>query len=217
MFTKHKASYALIALLFCLTSLPPAFARQDPSPTGTGSTPQINPNCDLLDNPAVRARMSGAFEMALLEACGRATLEPASPSPSRPIAAASPSSGPDVRVNGVDPAVSSTTQSETSIAINPNTGAICSTYNDSYHYHIQGQGYIGFSRSVDGGASFQDGGVMPPGGGGVSRGDPSVVWRASDGYFYFTCIHETANWGLGLWRSTDDCATFQWVGLAHAG
>jgi len=212
-----KTRYALITLLFCLASLPPAFARQDPSSTGTGSTPQLSPDCGLLDNPTIRARMSGALEMALLEACGRATLEPASPSPSRPIATESPSSGPDLRVNGVDPLASSTTQSETSIAINPNTGAICSTFNDSYHYHIEGTGYIGFSRSVDGGASFQDGGVMPPGGGGVSRGDPSVVWRASDGYFYFTCIHEAANWGLGLWRSTDDCATFEWVGLAHAG
>jgi hypothetical protein len=215
-----RARYALITLLFCLASLPPAFARQDPSSTGTGSALQLSPDCGLLDDPTIRARMSGAFEMALLEACGRATLEPASPSPSRRVAAASPSSGPDVRVNDLDPVASSTTQSETSIAINPNTGAICSTFNDSYHYHIEGTGYIGFSRSVDGGGSFQDGGVMPPGGGGVSRGDPSVVWRASDGYFYFTSIHENTSsyaYGLGLWRSTDDCAAFQWVGLAHAG
>jgi PKD domain len=214
-----KARYACLVLLFCLTTLPPAFARQDLSPTEPGSTPRFNPNCSLLDNPGVRARMSGAFEMALLEACGRAVPGPALPA-GRPVPAAVQQGGPDIRVNAVDPLVSSTTQSETSIAINPNTGTICSTYNDSYHYHIQGQGYIGFSRSVDGGASFQDGGVMPPAGGGRSRGDPSVVWRASNGRFYFTCIHENTSsgaYGLGLWQSTDDCATFQWVGMVHAG
>jgi hypothetical protein len=219
MFVRRQARYALIALLFCLISLPPAFARQDPSPTGTASAPQLSPDCSLLDNPGIRARMSGAFELALLQACGRFVPGPVLPT-GQPVPAGVQQGGPDVRVNGVDPEVSSTTQSETSIAINPNTGAICSTYNDSYHYHIQLQGYIGFSRSIDGGASFQDGGVMPPDGGGRSRGDPSVVWRATDAHFYFTSIHENTTsyaYGLGLWRSTDDCATFQWVGLAHAG
>lgn len=213
----RSARFVLLVLVLSLVALLPAQA--------VVPAPDSRPQCRLLDDSALRARMSGAFELALLEACGRFTpgvagstarQTPPGAKPSRPLAARV-QSAPDVRVNAVDPPEWSTTQSETSIAINETTGTICSTYNDSYHYRVEGLGYCGFSRSTDGGQTFVDGGVMPPGGGGVSRGDPSVVWRQSDGDFYFTCIHETASYGLGLWRSTDDCATFQWVGLAHAG
>jgi chitodextrinase len=174
--------------------------------------PPSNPACELLDDPRLRGQLSGALETALLHECGR---EPAGPSGlgGDAVPAVAPPAGPDVRVNAEDPPVEYTVQSETSIAVNENTGAICSTFNDIYHYS-QGNGTSGFSGSTDGGLTWQDGGPMPQGGGGVSRGDPSVAWRRLDGYFYYASLHTN---GLSLYRSTDDCATFEYVGMIHTG
>jgi len=119
--------------------------------------------------------------------------------------------GTDVGVN--DPTGDSgvsTTQSETSIAHDPNTGTICSGYNDSFHGVVQGQGYTGFSRSTDGGASFDDRGPL----GSSSFGDPSLVWRHKDGKFYFAALDSL---GLGVWRSDDDCQTFSLIATPVGG
>ncbi len=173
----------------------------------------LGPDCSMLDNTEIRGRMSGAFELSLLMSCGR--LEPGGPvAPVRePVPAAMPAVGPDTRVNAVDPISQYTIQSETSIAVNPDSGTICTTYNDLFH-HSQGDGTSGYSRSVDGGLTWQDGGPMPAGAGGVSRGDPSVAWRRADGHFYYASLH---TFGLGLHRSVDDCASFEWVAMIHAG
>jgi hypothetical protein len=119
--------------------------------------------------------------------------------------------GTDVGVN--DPTGDSgvsTTQSETSIAHDPNTGTICSGYNDSFHGVVQGQGFTGFSRSTDGGATFDDRGPL----GSSSFGDPSVVWRRVDGKFYFAALDSL---GLGIWRSDDDCQTFTLIATPTGG
>lgn len=171
------------------------------------------PDCSLLDDPGIRARMSGAFELSLLLACGRHEWADLAAHPRGPEPADAPQTGPDVRVNDPDPISDYTVQSETSIAVNPDSGVICATYNDIYHSYM-GDGTSGFSRSVDGGLTWQDGGPMPPGEGGVSRGDPSVAWRRADGRFYYASLHTD---GLGLHRSTDDCATFEWVSMIHEG
>ena len=119
--------------------------------------------------------------------------------------------GPDVAVN--DPSGdsgSSTTQSETSMAVNEDTGTVCAGYNDSYHHFASSAGFTGFSRSTDSGATFVDKGALGVG----SFGDPAIVWRRADGHFYFGALHSN---GLGLWKSTDDCQTFQWLGMMHTG
>ena len=94
------------------------------------------------------------------------------------------------------------------MARNEITGTICAGYNDSYNYSVNG--VTGFSSSTDGGATFTDRGGLGVG----SYGDPSLVWRSSDGHFYFATLHDS---GLGVYRSTDDCTTFPFLGVIHAG
>src|SRR5512136_1204594 len=138
------------------------------------------------------------FERKLLESCNRLNELPAGVIPA-PVAPLFPTLT-DVIVNDPSGDTGTThTQSETSIAINEDNGTICSGYNDSYHGVVQGQGFSGFSRSVDGGATFQDRGAF----GSRTRGDPSMFWRRLDGKFYFATIDYTA--GMSLWRSDDDC------------
>lgn len=179
------------------------------------SKPETAP-CDLLDNPAVRGLMSGMFETKLLVACGRESeLGQVKSGQADGNSGGVPALGVDVQVNDSSGDLSgSHTQSETSLTRSETTGTLCSAYNDSYHGVVQGAGYSGYSRSTDGGASFTDKGPIPLGGGGQSYGDPSMVWRKSDGAFYFTSLHTS---GLGLWKSTNDCDTFTWVGMVHSG
>jgi predicted RNA-binding protein with TRAM domain len=102
----------------------------------------------------------------------------------------------DVQVNSPgDDGEGKTVQSETSIRMNPSTGTICVAYNDG--------SVSGFSRSTDGGASFVDGGDFPGTSGQVA--DPTLGWRAVDGFFYYVAL---AGLGNGIWRSIDDCETF---------
>jgi PKD repeat protein/subtilisin family serine protease len=240
----RKIGYAFLILLLGLTGLGPvgfagatslpqsgfpalesparaaSILRIAASPLQDGlSMEQEAPPCYLLDDPAIRSRMSAAFELALLQDCGRWVSAEAYAMEEISLPNAIQQGGPDVRVNAIDPQAFSTTQSETSIAINRNTGTVCANWNDSYHYLVQNLSYIGFANSTDGGQSFNDTetNYLPEGGGGKARGDPSVVWRAADGYFYATSIHLGAGQGLGFWRSTDDCTTFQWLAMSHSG
>ncbi|MCI0397642.1 MAG: hypothetical protein L0322_22275, partial [Chloroflexi bacterium] len=128
--------------------------------------------CSLLDDEQVRGLMSGMFETKLLIACGRAD-ELGTPGAGQQGTIES-LVGTDVQVNDSSgDSGASHTQSETSIAMNETTGTLCSGYNDSYHGVVQGQGYTGYSRSIDGGATFQDQGALSS----SSFGDPSVFWR----------------------------------------
>ena len=166
--------------------------------------------CALLDDPEKRALMDGLL-FKLLVACGRTEeLGQVKQSPARESDPAT-DDGPDVAISdpGGDTA-SSTTQSETSMALNEDTGTVCAGYNDSNHYFADNQGFTGFSRSTDSGATFTDQGALGVG----SGGDPAIVWRRADGHFYFGALHTD---GLGLWKSTDDCLTFQWLGMMHTG
>ncbi|MBN1953799.1 MAG: PKD domain-containing protein [Anaerolineae bacterium] len=201
----HLLFTILLPFLIAAVFAPARLVAQEP-PQKSG------PNCGLLDDPAVRGVMSAAFETMLLEECGHMPKRPAFPITTVAPAVAPPT-GKDVRVNGVDPIYYSTTQSETSIAVNEDNGTICITYNDSYHRHAENNGISGFSRSTDGGLTFDDRGAVPDGDGGRSRGDPSVVWRRADGRFYYASLNVA---GLGLWRSTDDCATFEWFAQIHS-
>ncbi len=166
--------------------------------------------CGLLDDPEKRALMDGLL-FKLLVACGRTDeLGEVHQSPAED-AGRGTDDGSDVAVN--DPSGdsgTSTTQSETSMAVNEVTGTVCAGYNDSVHYFVSGEGFTGFSRSTDSGATFVDQGAL----GVDSIGDPAIVWRRADGHFYFGALHSN---GLGLWKSSDDCQTFEWVGMMHSG
>ena len=161
--------------------------------------------------------MSGMYETSLLIACGRqnelgqVTSKPAAGT----LDGQARESGTDVLVNNPagDAGGSSHTQSETSIVRNETTGTLCSAYNDSYHGVVQARAFR-LSRSTDGGATWVDKGAFPSGAGSVNSGDPSMTWRKSDGNFYYAALHAS---GLGLWKLTDGCNTFTWVGKIHIG
>jgi hypothetical protein len=177
---------------------------------GQQAQAQASADCALLDDPAARGIMSAMFERMLLETCGRLDELPAGV-PAAPVAPLFPTLT-DVIVNNPAGDTGTThTQSETSITVNEDTGTICSGYNDSFHGVTQGLGYSGFSRSIDGGASFVDGGPMDA----SSYGDPSMVWRRLDGYFYYASIHAT--YGIGLYRSTNDCQSFLFLSGVAVG
>jgi hypothetical protein len=160
--------------------------------------------------------MSAMFETKLLIECGRQSELGIGAKPRPPITPKLLQPVTDILVNdptGEEGTVSHT-QSETSIRINPVTGTICSSYNDTFHSFYDSSGGSGFSRSNDGGTSFIDGGVHPAGSGGFSYGDPSLVWRKADGLFYYAALCDS---GLCLWQSTDDCESFTQVGIIHSG
>ncbi len=177
-------------------------------------------SCALLDDATARGKMSGMFETKLLIACGRQNELGQGKSQDafggEAIPGLAPLLGVDVLVNNpaLDTGGTSHTQSETSLTRNDTTGTLCSAYNNSYSGVTQLIGYTGFSRSTDGGATWVDKGAIPQGGGGESFGDPSVVWRKSDGAFYIATLHTN---GLGLWKSTNDCDTFTWIGMISTG
>ncbi len=167
--------------------------------------------CAMLDDVELRSRMDGLlFKLIVLcdrqDLLGQVPPEPMfEPGPGEPDAG-----GVDIPVNNPagDVGQTSHTQSETSMTRNEVTGTICAGYNDSYDYSVNG--VTGFSRSTDSGATFTDRGGLDAN----SFGDPSIVWRKSDGYFYFATLHTS---GLGLYRSTDDCTTFSFLGVINGG
>ena len=225
---RRNALYLIIALALSLAPIA-AFAAPPSLALGAAGVNLANlqpaapekPSslaCASLDNPKIRPLMSGMYETSLLIACGRQDeLGQVKSAPiARPQNGEAPELGTDVLVNNpaLDTSGTTHTQSETTLARNETTGTLCSAYNNSYSGVTLGTGFVGFSRSTDDGATFTDNGVVPPAGGGQSRGDPSLVWRKSDGHFYFTSLH---TYGLGLWKSTTDCASLTWVGMAHSG
>lgn len=180
--------------------------------TITKATPQ---ECALLDDAGTRARMDGLL-FALAWRCDRQDLlgeveeEFFDPEKAAEAAKASKAAG-DARVN--DEVGTNTTQSETSIAENLDTGTLCAGFNDSCEFFCPdgGGGFTGFSRSTDSGVTWDDRGAL----GTRSLGDPSVVYRQADGNFYFSALDNSG--GLGIYRSTDDCMTFDFVTAATSG
>ena len=200
-------------LVVCLAvfAAGPLAIAETPKEVPGGPQAPLEPACALLDDNDIRQRMDGLL-LKLLVMCDRTDeLGQVRQSPAiEPVT--TEAGGADVPVS--DPAgdvgTNSHTQSETSMAVNEATGTICAGYNDSWHYFGENQGFTGFSRSVDGGATFDDRGAL----GDDSFGDPAVVWRRSDGNFYFAALHTN---GLGIWGSTDDCATYEFIGMIHSG
>ena len=193
--------------------------------SSTAQSPQGEPppECALLDNVKTRGLMSAMLETKLLQQCGRQD-ELGQPKgsaaagiivPPVPRTDRLPGADTDVLVNDPsgDAGAYTHTQSETSIALNEDTGTVCACYNDSYHAY-EYTGGSGFSSSTNGGLGFVDHGVHPYGPWGVSYGDPSVAWRRSDGLFYYAAL---CDMGVCLWQSLDDCASFFQYSVIHVG
>ncbi len=167
--------------------------------------------CALLDDPE-KVRIMDGLLFNLVWSCDRLDLLGAVPGVPDGKAAEGIEGAPDVQVNN-DTGGTETTQSETSLAENQVTGTLCSGFNDSCELFCPdgGGGLTGFSRSTNGGATWDDRGAV----GAESFGDPSVVWRRSDGFFYFATLRSGS--GLALYRSTDDCLTFSLFSTPETG
>ena len=171
-----------------------------------------DPACALLDNPSLRARMSGPFENKLLTRCGKVTLgKAAAPRLAPALSALAATPGEDIPVS--DPTLDSggTIQSETSMAAFGNI--VCSAWNDSGE-GFGANGFSGHGVSLDGGQTFADGGPFPSGPFDSNFGDPSLAYSVRDNTFYYAALSSA---GLSLWRSTTDCQTFEYVSPIHSG
>jgi uncharacterized membrane protein len=169
--------------------------------SGTVGPPAI---CAELTNP--ESAYTGVASIWLRDLCGATPEKAPATTDAAPVVQLALS--PDVPVN--DPSGDggqAYAQSTTSSAINANTGSVCTAYIDTFHGQNEGTGYIGFSRSTDDGATFEDKGSIDDSV--LNYGNPSLVWRASDGYFYLTSPLNQDQ-GTGVWRSTDDCQSFDY-------
>jgi len=197
---------AIAILLMTIVVLP--VTADDGAATKSIDKP-LPPECALLDDFEKRALMDGLL-LKLAIICDRTEfLGVVRQEPNMEVGA--PDIGTDVPVN--DPSGdsgSSTTQSETSLAVSETTGTICSGFNDSYHGVVQGSGYTGFARSTDGGATFSDGLGLGSG----NFGDPAMIWRKADENFYLATLGST---GIRIYQSVNDCETFQLLGNIHNG
>ncbi|MFN7941839.1 MAG: hypothetical protein U0X73_09570 [Thermoanaerobaculia bacterium] len=193
----------------------PTRERREEAPRAEANRAPLDPElaaaCAKLDDPKLVSLMDGlllrlAIQCDRQDLLGQVVQEADEPAPDSPLAT-------DARVNNVTGETGSRTQNETSLAYNASTGTLCSSFNDAYSGVVLGTDYTGFSRSIDGGATWSDRGAVHPTTG-TGFGDPALVWRKSDGKFYEATLHSS---GLGFWRSDDDCQTLTYVGLAHSG
>jgi len=172
--------------------------------------------CSLLSNPAMREQLSSALETKLMMLCGEITQAEVHQRQTTIIDdAVVDDPGLDIRVN--DPAldVGGTTQSETSVVAVDST--VCAAFNDSGEGFRTSvfNGLSGFGFSNDGGLTFIDGGPFPNGPGPDRNfGDPSLAFSVRDNAFYYAALSTV---GLSLWKSTDNCQSFRYVGRIHAG
>lgn len=175
--------------------------------------------CQMLDDPKQRQRMSAGLERKLLINCGRAprTAQLTPPKSSEKLGKIPklPRAGTLTLAPGTDIAVSDpsldtggTTQSETSVVAVGNV--VCAAWNDAGE-GFGANGFSGFGYSLDGGQTFKDGGPFLSNGD-TSFGDPSLAYSVRDQAFYFASLSSA---GLSLWRSLDSCQSFQYVGVIH--
>ena len=195
----------------------PASGQLEPSPN-TVIRPASPEACALLDDPQMRAAMDGLF-LNLVWSCGRQDefldlqaekerlaekapranrTEAGRVVPKHPISQQLDATVSD-RSGESHPSAS---QSETTLAEDETSGILCSAFNDSWEFYSGGGGFTGFSRSTDGGATWQDGGAV----GGTTLGDPSLVWRRADGNFYLATL--SSGGGLEIRVSDDGCQSF---------
>ncbi|RJQ14157.1 MAG: exo-alpha-sialidase [Nitrospiraceae bacterium] len=169
--------------------------------------------CSLLNNPEIRAGMSNALEMKLMVQCGEISQEEldqrrsevTGDSSIKPLGADIPVSNPAMDTGG-------TTQSESSIVVVGNV--VCAAWNDSGEGY-GANGFSGFASSGNGGLTFTDHGPFPTGTGSDKNwGDPSLAYSVRDSAFYYAALSDQ---GLSLWKSTNSCQSFSYVGPIHVG
>ncbi len=166
--------------------------------------------CALLDDPD-RVRFMDGLLYNLVWSCDRLDLLGPTPEILDGKVTRGAEGAADSQVND-DTGGTETSQSETAMAENEVTGTLCSAFNDSCELFCPdgGGGLTGFSRSTDSGATWDDRGAV----GVEAFGDPSVVWRRSDGFFYLSTLRSGG--GLALYRSTDDCSSFSLLSVPEA-
>jgi hypothetical protein len=96
------------------------------------------------------------------------------------------------------------TQSETAIAAFGNTVVV--GFNDSGSNSGGTNKFTGFARSIDGGATFTDGGTLPTNPGG-DAGDPVLARNNTTGRLYFATLGFSVG-TIQVFRSDDDGATW---------
>ena len=123
--------------------------------------------CSLLENPEMRAQISGALELKLSLKCGIVTEEELSSWLGEDVGedegvppVVTEAFGTDVRINSPADSGTGSTQSETSIVAVGNT--VCAAWNDSSAFSA-GSGFSGFGNSTNGGATWTDRGFFPVG------------------------------------------------------
>jgi hypothetical protein len=217
---------ALLSCLICLacgntpgTSEQAATTRQNL--TGPAAPAAVDRGCALLDDPKLRGKLGGALENKLLLACGRAqrsslavSSEARAPSPvqQRPARRLAATVGSDIAVSNPSLDVGGSTQSETTVVAVGNV--VCAAWNDAGE-GFGSNGFAGYGYSLDGGQTFTDGGPFPAGpSGDLSFGDPSLAYSARDNAFYFASLSSA---GLSLWRSSNNCQSFTYMGVIHSG
>src|SRR5262249_21530588 len=97
------------------------------------------------------------------------------------------------------------TQSETALVLGSD-GAIIAAYNDSAISAIEPDHTVGYSLSIDGGATFTEG-SLPVGGLGT-RVDPVLARDDNSGTIYLASLSTTNSAAISVFRSTDNGATF---------
>jgi hypothetical protein len=180
---------------------------------GLSAEPDLDQACARLADPSVSARMSGALESALAEACGISTPKPEvrlRPRVARR-AALAVEGVPNIAVSDPSLDIGGSTQSETSVVAHGDV--VCAAWNDSGE-GFGLNGFSGFGYSLDGGATFQDGGAFPSGPADSNYGDPALAYSVRDGSFYYAALSDV---GLSLWKSSDSCQSFSYVGPIHRG
>lgn len=206
--SKVRTWFVATALAALFTASVASAAGQNPPPPTLTFEKASSEQCQALDDPEKRGIMDGLLHY-LYYACGREheLVQP----PTAPFVPQNELEATDVRVSDPTGDTGSFTQSETSISYNPVTGTLCAAYNDSFHgITPPTNGFSGFSRSVDGGATWTDRGAI----GAPNSGDPSLVWRKADGKFYYAAL---SNGGLAVFKSNDDCTTFTFVASIASG
>jgi hypothetical protein len=206
-------SIALLLLVGCGTNS----GSDEQASTKTQAVNVERDECALLDDPGVRSGMSGALELKLLLDCGRISAPPATAEKAG--RARSPEAAELAEQLGEtdslvsDPALDTggSTQSETSVVANGLV--VCAAWNDAGE-GFGVNGFSGFGFSSDGGVTFADGGAFPNGPSDTNRGDPSLVYSVRDSAYYYGALSSI---GLSMWRSTNGCQSFQYVGPIHAG
>jgi hypothetical protein len=159
----------------------------------------------------MRSKLSGSLEGKLMIKCGEISESALSAAQAKagivgPFA--EPQRRNDVRVSELNDG----TQSETTIARGAD-GTLCAAWNDSGQFLLNGLSAFGVSRNN--GRSWRDRGHFLSGPGPDRNfGDPSLAWSERDNAFYYGAISDL---GLSLWKSSDGCLSFEYVGPIHIG